>query len=171
MNRDLRRRNDPTRSYRDCSFFRFGIRPKSTSLGRRSTSPGWRAGGKASTVKVNVLCGSNTIGGNKILLSFDGKNVLFDFGLDFKTKGEYCDSFLGPRPSRGIHDYIALGLLPGLDVYRDDQITADFRDRSRLQHQHHRHGEPLRRRHVGDDRRPGAQGSRGRPRSGPSAIG
>ncbi len=75
---------------------------------------------------MNVLCGSNTIGGNKILLSFDDRNVLLDFGLDFKTKGAYCDSFLGPRPARGIHDYVALGLLPKLRIYREDQVTADF---------------------------------------------
>jgi len=77
------------------------------------------------TIRINVLCGTKTIGGNKILLGYGKRNVLLDFGLDFSVTKRYFDSFLNPRGSRGIHDYIDFGLLPKLGIYRDDQVTDD----------------------------------------------
>ncbi|QLH75552.1 MAG: ribonuclease J [Methanomassiliicoccales archaeon] len=75
--------------------------------------------------EINVLKGSSSIGGNKILLSFEGRNVLFDFGYDYSVDKQYFDTFTKARQNRGIHDHLALDMLPRLSIYRSDIITKD----------------------------------------------
>jgi len=77
------------------------------------------------TIEINVLSGSSTIGGNKILAQFDGRNVLFDFGYDYTFDNLYFDLYTKVRPNRGIHDMLELGMLPKYQIYRDDSITMD----------------------------------------------
>ncbi|HTY52015.1 MAG TPA: MBL fold metallo-hydrolase [Methanomicrobiales archaeon] len=74
---------------------------------------------------ITVYDGANCIGGNKIYLS-DGKDGLFlDFGKNFGKYGRFYEEFLKSRPTRGIHDLLALGLIPKLDIYRPDLLTPD----------------------------------------------
>ena len=40
------------------------------------------------TINVSVMDGCNVIGGSKILVGFDGKNILFDFGTNYKYQQE-----------------------------------------------------------------------------------
>ncbi|MCE5296171.1 MAG: ribonuclease J [Euryarchaeota archaeon] len=79
-------------------------------------------------IEINVLTGSSSIGGNKILMKFDGNNVLFDFGYDYSVDKLYFDSYTNVRPNRGIHDPLAFDMLPRLGIYRKDMITDDCRD-------------------------------------------
>src|SRR5262245_60837009 len=68
------------------------------------------------------------IGGNKILLEFDGKAWLLDFGTSFAQNGRYFDEFLNPRAAVGLRDFLAVGLLPPIEgIYRDD-LTLHERD-------------------------------------------
>ncbi|MFA5312693.1 MAG: MBL fold metallo-hydrolase RNA specificity domain-containing protein [Methanomassiliicoccales archaeon] len=76
-------------------------------------------------IEINVLTGSSSIGGNKILMKFDGRNVLFDFGYDYSVDKLYFDSYTNFRPNRGIHDPLEFGMLPRLGIYRRDMITDD----------------------------------------------
>ncbi len=80
--------------------------------------------------KVTVFDGADSIGGNKIHLDFDGKGLFFDFGQNFKRMGEYYADFLRPRTSRGVHDYVEMGLVPDIPQIREDAISEDL-DRGR----------------------------------------
>jgi len=76
-------------------------------------------------VKVTVFDGADCIGGNKVHLGFDGHGVLFDFGTNFNRMTQYYDEFLQPRSSRGIHDYLDMGLIPRVNWYREDLVPDD----------------------------------------------
>lgn len=77
--------------------------------------------------QVTVYDGGNCIGGNKIHLKAGDTGVFLDFGMNFKTYGMYFEEFLNPRTSRGIHDFLALGLLPPFaSLYRDDLFPGDI---------------------------------------------
>jgi ribonuclease J len=80
------------------------------------------------SISISMLDGCNVIGGNKILVGFDGKNVLFDFGTNYKISKEYYDSFLKEREARGIHDFVEMGMLPRLKIYRKELVTDDYRN-------------------------------------------
>ena len=84
--------------------------------------------------EVTVFDGADTIGGNKIHLSFrdergNERGVFFDFGMSYAKLGRYYEEFLRPRSSRGIHDLLAMGIVPHLTCYRHD-LTPDDVDRS-----------------------------------------
>ena len=67
--------------------------------------------------------GVNEIGGNKILLSDSGTQVLLDFGLSFGMKDKYYDQYLGPRGFAIINEYVAFGFLPAIKgAYREDHL-------------------------------------------------
>lgn len=55
------------------------------------------AKGEKTAISIRVLCGTKTIGSNKILMGFDRKSILLDFGMDFSVTKRYFDSFLNPR--------------------------------------------------------------------------
>ena len=76
-------------------------------------------------VKVTVFDGADCIGGNKVHLGFDGHGVLFDFGTNFTRMDQSCDGAFQPRPSRGIHDHLQMGLIPRLNWYREDLVPDD----------------------------------------------
>ena len=80
---------------------------------------------------LTVHDGAGCVGGNKIHLEMDGKGILFDFGTNFGEMGRYYESFIAPRSSRGLHDYLRMGLVPQLDIYRDAYAVSDV-DRGRL---------------------------------------
>ena len=74
---------------------------------------------------IKVYDGATTIGGNKIYVG-NGKHGLFlDFGLNFEKSGMYFREYIKGRASRGINDYLELGLLPRIDVYRGDLQPHD----------------------------------------------
>jgi ribonuclease J len=75
---------------------------------------------------INVLDGAGCIGGNKILLSSNGHNLMLDFGLNYGEFGRYFDGFMQPRTSRGLRDFLELGLAPKIDLYRSDLATSDL---------------------------------------------
>ncbi|RKX38357.1 MAG: hypothetical protein DRP23_06760, partial [Thermotogae bacterium] len=73
---------------------------------------------------VTILDGHQTIGGNKVLINHpSGVNLLLDFGMNFKRKGELFDEFLRMRTQAGLSDYLISGLLPPYkDFYRSDLV-------------------------------------------------
>jgi ribonuclease J len=72
------------------------------------------------------LCGSNMIGGSKLLLEFDESRVLLDFGTNFKGMNEYYEEFLKPRAPCGILDHVTMGILPNVrGLYREDLEHPD----------------------------------------------
>lgn len=72
------------------------------------------------------------IGGNKILVEDGDTRLFLDFGLDFGHAGRFFNEYLRPRPSRGLLDLLALGLLPPLEgLYRDDLAFPDLWERFR----------------------------------------
>ena len=79
------------------------------------------------SISISVLDGCRIIGGNKILVGFDDKNVLFDFGTNFQISKNYYDSFLKQREIRGIYDFVEMGMLPRLKIYRKELVTDDYR--------------------------------------------
>ena len=81
--------------------------------------------------RVTVLDGASTVGGTKILVESGRGRVLLDFGTNYKRMGEFYEEYLHPRPSRGLTDLLAVGLLPRRrGFYRPDLFpTADFPDR------------------------------------------
>jgi ribonuclease J len=75
---------------------------------------------------ITVFDGANCIGGNKIHLEFDGHGLFFDFGTNYGKLSEYYEEFLQPRSSRGLHDFLQMGLLPPLSCYRPDAVPSDI---------------------------------------------
>ncbi|MBN2002444.1 MAG: hypothetical protein JXA21_03730 [Anaerolineae bacterium] len=77
---------------------------------------------------VTITCyGSvNEIGGNKILLEYAERRVLFDFGKAFGRYGQYFDGvFAKERDARGLLDPLSLGLIPPLrGLLRDDLVPV-----------------------------------------------
>ncbi len=62
--------------------------------------------------QLTVLDGARSIGGTKLLLENGGSRLLLDFGTNFQTMSRYYEEYLKPRSSRGLTDYLELGLLP-----------------------------------------------------------
>jgi ribonuclease J len=72
------------------------------------------------------------IGGNKILIEDGDARLFLDFGIDFDASGRYYNELLRPRPSRGLLDPLALGLIPPLEgLYRKDLERPGLWDRMR----------------------------------------
>ncbi len=80
----------------------------------------------ARPARLTVLDGESSIGGTKILVESPEARVLLDFGTNYQRMGRYYEEFLHPRPSRGITDLLALGLLPARrGFYRRDLLPAE----------------------------------------------
>jgi len=77
-------------------------------------------------MKITIYDGYRTIGGNKIHLEEKGHGIFLDFGMNFSMYGRYYEEFLTERPSRGIYDLWQLGLIPRLNIYREDLLTFDL---------------------------------------------
>ena len=75
---------------------------------------------------ITVFDGVKTIGGNKIYVEENGKGVFLDFGMNFKKYHYFFQEFLKERSSRGIYDLLHLGLIPKLNIYRQDLIPPDI---------------------------------------------
>ena len=61
------------------------------------------------------------IGGNKILVEYDGRAWLLDFGTRFSVMGRFFDEFLNPRSAVGLRDFLRMELIPPIEgIYRDD---------------------------------------------------
>jgi ribonuclease J len=82
---------------------------------------------------ITVFDGHQSIGGTKILLQSEAVRLILDFGTNYKRTGELYEEFLQPRPSRGLTDWLAVGLLPRIKgIYREDLFpSADFPDLDR----------------------------------------
>jgi ribonuclease J len=79
---------------------------------------------------VTIFDGHTSIGGTKILLQSKDVRLILDFGTNYKRTGELYEEYLQPRPSRGLTDWLAVGLLPRIrGIYRQDLFpTDDFPD-------------------------------------------
>ncbi len=78
-------------------------------------------------IGILALGGSDTIGGNKLVLRFDGSHVLLDFGTNFKKFGTYYEEYLRPRSAGGLLDYVEMGVLPDArNLYRDDLMHPEL---------------------------------------------
>ena len=87
----------------------------------------------AGSQSITIFDGHESIGGTKILLQSKETRLLLDFGTNYKRTGQLYEQFLQPRASRGITDWIAVGLLPRIrGIYRRDLFpTDDFPDLDR----------------------------------------
>jgi len=67
------------------------------------------------------------IGGNRILLEWQARRWLLDFGTRFGQTGKFFEEFVKPRGATlGLRDYLRMGLLPPLDgLYRSDLCAND----------------------------------------------
>jgi ribonuclease J len=75
---------------------------------------------------ITVFDGHQSIGGTKILLQSREVRLLLDFGTNYKRTGELYEEYLQPRPSRGLTDWLAVGLLPRIrGIYRRDLFPSD----------------------------------------------
>ena len=61
---------------------------------------------------LTVFDGSDAIGGTKILFEQGDARLLLDFGTNYAKMSRYYEEYLKPRASRGLVDYLELGLLP-----------------------------------------------------------
>ena len=77
-------------------------------------------------MKITVYDGTRTIGGNKIYVEDHGQGIFLDFGFNFAKYGEFYQEYLTERTIRGIYDLITLGLIPKLNIYREDLIPEDL---------------------------------------------
>lgn len=77
-------------------------------------------------MKITVYDGNGTIGGNKIHVEERVEGLFLDFGMNFSCYGKYYEEFLMERPSRGLYDLWQLGLIPRLNIYRDDLLPEDL---------------------------------------------
>jgi ribonuclease J len=75
---------------------------------------------------ITVFDGHQSIGGTKILLQSKEVRLILDFGTNYKRTGELYEEYLQPRPSRGLTDWLAVGLLPPIrGIYRRDLFPSD----------------------------------------------
>ncbi len=75
---------------------------------------------------ITIFDGHQSIGGTKILLQSKGARLILDFGTNYKRTGELYEQYLQPRPSRGLTDWLAVGLLPRIrGMYRRDLFPSD----------------------------------------------
>ena len=81
-------------------------------------------------MKIEILDGKSTIGGNKILISDKSTSIFLDFGKNFKTWGNYFEEFIQPRATTGtLYDLWQLGLLPHYsNIYREDLMLDSFEE-------------------------------------------
>ena len=77
-------------------------------------------------MKLKIYDGAETIGGSKIYLRDGEHGIFLDFGLNFATMGKYFKEFIAMRAIRGLNDPLEMGLLPPIDVYREDLIPSDL---------------------------------------------
>ncbi|HTY91417.1 MAG TPA: MBL fold metallo-hydrolase RNA specificity domain-containing protein [Methanocella sp.] len=75
---------------------------------------------------ITIYDGAETIGGNKIYVEENGRGVFLDFGMNFARRNAYFDDFLSERSGRGIHDLVSLGMIPPINIYRQDLVPADM---------------------------------------------
>lgn len=66
------------------------------------------------------------IGGNQILLEWEERAYLLDFGTRFAVASKYFEEFLAPRTALGLKDFLHLGLIPPIEgIYRQDLAAHD----------------------------------------------
>ncbi len=88
-------------------------------------------------VKIFFLGGVGEIGGNKILVDYDGECIILDFGVSYARKRMYySEPFLSPRSEEGLLEF---GLLPEIKgIYRFEEgqptVSAVFLSHAHLDH-------------------------------------
>lgn len=82
---------------------------------------------------LTVFDGADGIGGTKILFRQDRTSLLLDFGTNYTKMSRYYEEYLRPRPTRGLVDWVELGLLPRQrGWYRPDLFPPrDYPERDR----------------------------------------
>lgn len=75
---------------------------------------------------ITIYDGAESIGGNKIYVEESGRGVFLDFGTNFNRTGQFFSEFLQNRTNRGINDSIELGIIPRLNIYRNDLVPANI---------------------------------------------
>lgn len=80
-----------------------------------------------SGITLTPLDGADTIGGSKLLLEYDDRGVLLDFGLNFARTNMYFEEYLRPRTTTGLLDHVTMGTLPDVKgLYRKDLMHPDL---------------------------------------------
>ncbi|MFN4133114.1 MAG: MBL fold metallo-hydrolase [Candidatus Hadarchaeales archaeon] len=55
---------------------------------------------------------------------------MLDFGLNFQQMEKFYEEYLKPRSGRGLHDYVAMGLIPPLDIFEPQNFPKDLSSKS-----------------------------------------
>ncbi len=80
-------------------------------------------------ISVTVYGGANEIGGNKILLEFQGTRIMLDFGSRMGFDSRFFSEFVNPRTNTGLRDRLIMGSLPMIPgIYREDLIRPSGLD-------------------------------------------
>ena len=77
-------------------------------------------------MQLKIYDGAESIGGSKIYLRDGNHGIFLDFGLNFNIMGKYFKEFLQMRSIRGLNDPLEMGLLPKINIYRDDLVPSDL---------------------------------------------
>lgn len=78
------------------------------------------------TLRITFYNGTRNIGGNKFLVEDEDTCFFLDFGTPFSERYRYFEEYLNPRPTKGLLDPLAMGLLPPIkNIYREDLIYSD----------------------------------------------
>lgn len=83
-------------------------------------------------MEITIYDGVGEIGGNKILIKGDSGSFLLDFGFNFKRWGDYFEEFLNPRTGEILNDLLYLGIIPPLEIYREDLYNPWVKGRFNL---------------------------------------
>jgi len=72
--------------------------------------------------KIEIIDGGETVGGSKILVTYNEESILLDFGLNYTKWSSLFEEYLQPRSSTGAYDLLKTGILPPFDLYRSDLL-------------------------------------------------
>ncbi|MCD6341702.1 MAG: MBL fold metallo-hydrolase, partial [Thaumarchaeota archaeon] len=84
-------------------------------------------------MRLNILDGINSIGGNKIALIRNDEGILLDFGVNMKKKREYILGYRALTIANKLYYYLYSEILPRIEgLYREDLLELDERVREVL---------------------------------------
>lgn len=79
-------------------------------------------------MECTVFGGCGEVGGNQIRIRTQGEECWLDFGLPYARYALYFEEYLKPRAAAALADLLHTGLVPRVDIYRDDlKLAAERR--------------------------------------------
>lgn len=88
-------------------------------------------------LKLRFFGGVEEVGGNKVMVEWDGERILLDFGVSFSRKRRfYSEPFLAPRSVGSLMEFELLPRIEGLYKFEEDppSVSALFLSHAHLDH-------------------------------------